>query len=96
MLATPTLTNSNGVTHALRCFEADHAENTLGVHTTPAGSVEGWHLDEEGHRVSTGEIPYLQGKVDEFVQAIGSARNPDLDNIWLAVLTTIMKTLRNV
>ena len=68
-------------THTLRRHEADHAEKTLGVHTAPDGSMEGWFENEDGTRTITGEFSYLESKIEEFVSAIRSLRNTEKNDI---------------
>jgi len=82
MPANLTMKDSQGAIHILHRFEADHTEKTLGVHTAPDGSMEGWIDNEDGTRTPTGEISYLESKIEEFVLAIRSSQNTEKNDIW--------------
>ena len=61
--------------------------------TAPDGSMESFELDNAGEQIRVGQIPYLQEKVKEFTTKIKSARNTLPKDVWVAITSTIMKTL---
>ena len=75
-----TVLDAAGVRQTLTRHEPDHAEKTLGVFMAMDGNNEG-------------EIEYLTGKVKDFAAKIRASQNKLRNDVWVAVKTTIMKTL---
>jgi len=93
MTATIQMHDKQGSLQTLQRHEPTHPEKTLGMLTAPDGSMESFGLDDAGEQIRVGQIPYLQEKVKEFTTKIKSARNTLPNDVWVAIASTIMKTL---
>jgi len=85
--------DEQGLAQTLQRHKPTHPDKTLGMLTAPDGSMEAWEMDDAGEQIQVGQIPYLQGKVQEFTTKIKSARNTLPNDVWVAITSTIMKTL---
>jgi len=93
MTATIQMHDEQGSLQTLQRHEPTHPEKTLGMLTAPDGSMESFELDDAGEQVRVGQIPYLQEKVKEFTTKIKSTRNTLPNDVWVAITSSIMKTL---
>jgi len=95
MAATIQMHDEQGSLQTLQRHKPTHPEKTLGMLSAPNGSMEAWELDDAGEQIRVGQIPYLQEKVKEFTTKIKSARNTLPNDVWVAITSTIMKTLEH-
>jgi len=93
MTATIQMHDEQGSLQTLQRHEPTHPEKTLGMLTPPNSSMESFELDDAGEQIRVGQIPYLQEKVKEFTTKIKSAQNTLPNDVWVAITSTIMKTL---
>jgi len=93
MTATIQMHDKQGSLQTLQRHKPTYPEKTLGMLVAPDGSMEAFKPDDAGEQIRVGQIPYLHEKAKEFTTKIKSAQNTLPNDVWVAITSTMMKTL---